>query len=704
MGQDTKKHTVQLETSLQYVKGVGPKLAELFKKQSLLTVKDLIHRLPRSYQDNRVLGSLSELSPQQSVIVKADVVKKSIIPLRGGHKKIYEIIISDGLLNISCKFFRIPYKNWFNSLRVGEKVELRGKAVFYKNRLEFHHPQIFPADPEETHLPEKDLISPLYSEIENISQHKIRGILKSIFKSLKPQQQDLEWLPPWLLKKYNLPPLFKALKAVHCPNAQHINSYLNFKTEFQKRLIFDEFFELQFYFALKKQGWKMGQAPSISLNPELMSFAIQKLPFKLTSAQQKVLKMILKDFNSTQPMHRLIQGDVGCGKTVLALMAALVCAKKGFQTAIMVPTEILAQQHYKNARQFLEPFGIKVELLTGKMKPSQKRTIKGVLNSGFCQVCIGTHALIQENIEFHKLAFVVVDEQHRFGSHQRALLKSKGADPHFLVMTATPIPRTLSLAIYGDLDVSVIDEMPPGRIPVVTRRSFPSQRKKVFDFLKDQVKTGRQAYVIYPLVEESEALDLKNATHQYEKLKAYYKDLNWGLLTGRMHSNEKQDIMNRFIEGKIQVLVSTTVIEVGVDVANANLIVIEHAERFGLSQLHQLRGRVGRGPYKSYCVVVLGERFSKEAGERALIMQKFSDGFKIAEKDLEIRGPGEFLGSRQSGLPGFKIAHLIRDADILSLAKKAAFDLVSQDPNLKNKDHQKIKQRFKDLSLSIRPG
>ena len=403
-------------------------------------------------------------------------------------------------------------------------------------------------------------------------------------------------------------------------------------------------------------------------------------------------------------MHRLIQGDVGCGKTVVALMSALACAKVGYQTAIMAPTEILAHQHYKNANSFLEPFGVKVEKLTGKMKAAEKRTVRGVLNSGFCHVCIGTHALIQENIQFHNLAFVVVDEQHRFGVHQRALLKSKGGHPHFLVMTATPIPRTLSLALYGDLDVSVIDELPPGRIPITTRRAFPSKRKEVFDFLRTQVEKGRQAYVVYPLVEESEKLDLKNAVDQYEKLKAHYKDVRWGLLTGRMSPEEKQSIMDCFLKGEIQALVSTTVIEVGVDAPNANMMVIENAERFGLSQMHQLRGRVGRGSHKSYCVVVLGERFSKEASERAYIMQSTSDGFKIAEKDLEIRGPGEFLGSRQSGLPGFKIAHLIRDAEILSLAKKAAFDLVSTDPKLEKPEHEKIKHKFKELSESIHPG
>ena len=697
------KNEITLDTSLQFIKGVGPKLGEILKKSSLLTVGDMIHRFPRAYQDNRRMANFGNLMPDQHVIVQADVVKKSIIPLRGRNRKIYEILISDGSTVIPCKFFTLPYKNWFNSLRVGERVEVRGKVTLFRHRFTFNHPQIFPANPEEE-IKTQDLVLPLYSEIDTVTQHKIRSIIKEIFSSLSADEQELEWLPPWLMKKYNLVSRLKALKGAHFPDTKRIDDYLNFKTEFQKRLIFDEFFELQFYFALKNQGWKIGTAPQILIEEKWTEEIKKTLPFDLTRAQQKVLKEIFSDLKSSHPMHRLLQGDVGCGKTVVALLSALVCAKAGYQTAIMAPTEILAEQHYKNASRFLEPFGIKVEKLTGKMRSSQKRAVLGVLQSGFCQVCIGTHALIQENVQFHKLAFVIIDEQHRFGAHQRALLKSKGEQAHFLVMTATPIPRTLSMAIYGDLDVSVIDEMPKGRIPIITRRVFPKKRKEVFDFVRQQVEKGRQAYVVYPLVEESEKLDLKNAMDQYEKLKAYYTDLKWGLLTGRMSPEEKQDTMSLFIKGELQVLVSTTVIEVGVDVPNANVMVIENAERFGLSQLHQLRGRVGRGPYKSYCIVVLGDRFSKESSERAYIMQNILDGFKIAEKDLEIRGPGEFLGSRQSGLPSFKIANVIRDSASLSLAKKSAFDLVSQDPYLQRLEHQKIKDRFKELSSSIRPG
>ena len=705
--QKGKAGLIKPNTPLQFVKGAGPRLAEILKSKKLFVVRDLVHRLPRSFQDNRSVARLEDIVPGQAVVVRAFVLRKSIIPLRGRKGHFYDILIGDGDGGkVSCKFFKIPYKKWFNELRVGETVEIRGKAALYRGRLEFHHPQIFPYDPEKQAEPEeKDLILPIYTEIEGISQYKIRNLLREIFSHTDQQEwAKEEWLPKWIKEKYHLLELTEALKGIHNPGPCHADDCLNFKTAFHKRLIFDEFFELQCYFGLKSQGWKSGRAPKIPLDTDRIPEMEQRLPFRLTSAQKKALKSIFKDLNSPHPMHRLLQGDVGCGKTAVALLAALACAKAGKQVAIMAPTEILAHQHYKNARKFLEPFGLKVEKLTGKMKAGMKRTVTAVLKSGFCDVCIGTQALIQEGIQFYNLALVIVDEQHRFGTHQRALLKSKGGEPHFLVMTATPIPRSLSLTIYGDLELSVIDEMPPGRLPVTTKRVFPKKRKEVFDFVREQALKGRQAYVVYPLVEESESLDLKNAVNQYEKLKTHYGDLRWGLLTGRMGAEEKQSVMERFVKGLIQVLVSTTVIEVGVDVPNANIMVIENAERFGLSQMHQLRGRVGRGKHKSYCIVALGERFSKEAGERAWIMQTCSDGFKIAEKDLEIRGPGEILGGRQSGLPGFKNANLVRDAKILATARQAALDLMAKDPELKENEHQKIKERFQKLSRAIRPG
>lgn len=701
----TKKIYLQWETPVQYIKGVGPKLAEVLKRRSIHTVRDLIYWLPRTYQDNRVAENLAQVTVGQSVIVRGHIHKKNIVRLRGRGKTLYEILISDGTAVIACKFFRMPYRQWFNSLRTGDRVEIRGKASLYRDRMEFHHPQIFPASADKKEeIKPQDLLLPVYTETEFLSQNKIRQIIENILKDLEPQHEQLEYLPKWIRQKYNLMECFSALKGLHKPDLSRIDSYLEFKTPFQERLIFDEFFELQLYLALKKRGWQTEKAPLVPIDRLALQKMEESLSFQLTSAQKRVLETIFKDLSREKPMHRLIQGDVGCGKTLVALIAALICGKSGFQTAFMVPTEILAEQHYKNALRFLKPFNLKVEKLTGKMKASEKRAVTDNLRAGFCHICIGTHALIQEAVNFHNLGLVIVDEQHRFGARQRAILKGKAKSPHFLVMTATPIPRTLSMALYGDLEVSTIDEMPPGRQPVITRRVFSKKRNDVFLFMKEQILKGRQAYIVYPLVEESETLDLKNAVDQYEKLKEKYNEFKWGLLTGRMSAEEKKSIMNNFYENKIQALVATTVIEVGVDVPNANIMIIEHGERFGLSQLHQLRGRVGRGEFKSYCAIILGDHFSTEAKERAYIMQTTSDGFKIAEKDLELRGPGELLGEKQAGLPGFKTAHLIRDSKILYKAKEVAVDLVAQDPDLKNPEHQPLKTAFKKISQSVRPG
>ena len=699
----TSPKTSFLDTPIQYVKGVGPKLAAVFKIRSIYTVRDFIHWLPRIWQDNRHVRRFADIMPGRSVVVLAEIARKTVIPLRRRNTRFYEVVISDGSDFIVCKFFRAPYRGWFNSLVVGKSVEVRGVTSFYRNKLEFHHPQIFPFEGDPPEVEERFLL-PIYTETEGVSQNKIRKIMAFLLEALMPLKEEMEWLPLWLREKYDLVDRLSALRGIHDPDLNLADDYLNYQTPYQKRLIFDEFFELQIYLALKKKGWRLGEAPQVPAAPSTLAELEKKLPFQMTGAQKKVLNHICSDMNSNRSMHRLLQGDVGSGKTLVALMAALTAAKAGFQTAFMVPTEILAEQHYTNGFHFLEPFGVKVEKLTGKMKAGEKRVVLSAVQSGFCDICIGTHALIQEGVKFHNLGLVIVDEQHRFGSHQRAVLKSKGRHPHFLVMTATPIPRTLSLALYGDLEVSLIDEMPPGRKPVVTRRTFYSRRSRVFDFLKEQVEKGQQGYVVYPLVEESETLDLQNAMEQYESLQKEYPTIRWGLLTGRMSAGEKIDVMDRFRKNDIQVLVATTVIEVGVDVPNATVMIVENGERFGLSQLHQLRGRVGRGGDRSYCVIILGKHFSPEARDRAEIMEKISDGFKIAEKDLEIRGPGEFLGSRQSGLPGFKLAHLIRDGEILALAKRAAFDLISKDPDLKDPIHLSARKKFLELSQTVRPG
>lgn len=469
------------------------------------------------------------------------------------------------------------------------------------------------------------------------------------------------------------------------------SEFLHYNSSAQKRVIFDELFWLELLMARKKLNLKKDKAYQLTVKKDFIRQILKSLPFKLTAAQQTSLKEVLHDLTKTYPMHRLVQGDVGSGKTLVALLSAACAIENKYQAAIMVPTEILAEQHFNNAIKLFKPLGVNVAILTGQMKLSEKKQIVSQLQTGEIDLCIGTHALIQKDVNFHKLGLVIIDEQHRFGVEQRLKLKQKGISPHFLVMTATPIPRTLAMTVYGDLDVSIIDEMPKGRQTIVTRKVFENKKPKVMQFLVDQINKGRQAYIVCPLVDESEKIDLKNAVEEYEKLKIAYPHIKFGLLHGRLKQAEKDHVMSLFRKNEIQVLISTTVIEVGVDVPNANLMIIEHAERFGLSQLHQLRGRVGRGEYKSYCVLVLGYAVSEESKQRVEIMEQTSDGFKVSEADLEIRGPGQFLGKQQSGLTGFKMANLIRDIKILKSAKEAAFELIDKDPELVAPEHKKLK-------------
>jgi len=420
------------------------------------------------------------------------------------------------------------------------------------------------------------------------------------------------------------------------------------------------------------------------------------LGFKLTEGQEKCLAEITKDLMRPHPMHRLVQGDVGCGKTVVSFLAAVLAIENGFQVALMAPTEILAEQHYLKASELFSQVGGRVGLVTSGRKGKELTKVKQSIEEGLFDLVVGTHALLEEDVKFKNLGLVIIDEQHRFGVKQRATLKKKGVSPHFLVMTATPIPRTLAMTVYGDLDVSVIRELPKGRQPITTRSVFENKRDLVYSFIEEQISRGRQVYVIYPLVEETEKMDLKNATDMAEVLGTRFKPHVVGLLHGRMKSEEKEDLMGCFKAGKIKILVSTTVIEVGVDVPNAAVMLVEHAERFGLAQLHQLRGRVGRGSHKSYCILLAGRAVSDEARARLRVMTETQDGFKIAEEDLVLRGPGEFLGTRQSGLPGFRLANLVRDVEILTQARRAAFDLLEKDPNLTHPENALVREALKD--------
>ncbi len=691
------------ESRIQYLKGVGPRLAEVFAKKNIYTLHDLIHWYPRTYRDQRIVQHFSQLIPGSYVTMYGYVARKKVLKLRG-RKTMYEMIIKTKGGWIACKYFRLPYRGYFDGMEIDQKVKVMGQVSYYRNHPEFHHPDIYPFKKDDED--QTDALIPVYTELEKVSQNKIRKMIATAFSSLRQNKEFLnsDPLPSWLRKENHLISKIVALERIHHPDQSQVEDYLQFRSPAQRRLIFEEFFFLQLYMGMKRAGLKKEQTYSIKPTSSLFEKLKKSLPFSLTAAQERVLKEIGRDLEKTQPMHRLIQGDVGCGKTIVALLSCCSVIENGLQSAIMAPTEILAEQHYKNALSLLKPLGINISLLTGKTRAREKRDILEKLVSGYTSLCIGTHALIQESVQFKKLGFVIIDEQHRFGVHQRGLLKEKGIHPHFLVMTATPIPRSLAMTLYGDLDVSVIDEMPKGRKPVVTKKTYPSNRDKVWKFLESQVQSGRQAYIVYPLVEESEHIDLKNAVEEYEKLKQRFSDFTLGLLHGRLSFFEKQEVMSAFLKGEVQILVSTTVIEVGVDVSNASMMIVEHADRFGLSQLHQLRGRVGRGKHKSYCVLMLSGGFSKEASSRLSIMEKTNDGFKIAEADLEIRGPGEFLGTRQAGLPEFKVASLVRDGLVLQQAKESALKLIRKDPHLSQPEHQLLRKKIQELSTHLLPG
>ncbi len=610
------------------------------------------------------------------------------IPLGRTRRKIWEIVLKDETGQISCKYFRSPYRGYFERFEPHQTVRVVGKVILYRNNLEFHHPDIHPINVSEE--AEKDELIPLYTEIEGLSQNKFQKLIQAALQLTEIEDS----LPEEIRKKSELISLKQALQEIHNPPLEHAEKILKWRSPAQIRLIFEELFWVELNLALKKSGHQLEKALPVKAKLSRKGELLSRLPFELTQAQIRAYEEIKTDLAKPHPMHRLVQGDVGSGKTLVALLSALEAADAGFQTALMAPTEILAEQHYRNAVKLMEPLGIQVRLLVGSLKTKERNQILEDLISGEAQICVGTHALIQKDVEFQRLGLTIVDEQHRFGVQQRNLLKSKAVSPHFLVMTATPIPRTLAMTVYGDLDVSVINEMPKGRQPIVTRKAFESKRSLVTGFVKEQLQKGRQAYVVCPLVEESEAMELKNAQDEYLRIQKEFPEYKVGLLHGKMKTADKDEIMRAFRDNQIQILVSTTVIEVGVDVPNANIMVIEQAERFGLSQLHQLRGRVGRGEHKSFCILMLGYALSEEGRQRAEIMEQTTDGFKISEADLEMRGPGEFLGTRQSGLPGFRLANLVRDLDLLQKARKAAFDWVSKDPSLQKIESHGLKEHL----------
>jgi ATP-dependent DNA helicase RecG len=682
---------MDLDTPVQFLKGVGPKISSLLAKKDIHKVGDALQWFPRTYEDRKSATSIKDLAPGQlaSFVGRVSVYRE--IPMGKSVRRIHEIIFKDDTGRISAKWFRVPFRNYFANFKSGSLVRVTGEIKSYRGMTETHHPDLRLLD-EAGQDPEEDKdagLLPIYSETEGLNQKLIRKIISNVIST----SADLleETMPQWILDKYKLPGLKESLMKVHKPGDDDPKKWLEFRDPHQKRLIFEEFFWLELLIARSKSGITKEDGPAMKAKMDLSQRLRKSLSFSLTDGQEKCLSEITGDLLRPHPMHRLVQGDVGCGKTIVAFLAACQAIDNGFQVALMAPTEILAEQHYLKAKEFFSPLGIQVGFLSGGQKDKESMQVKAEIEKGTFSLIVGTHALIQNDVKFKNLALVIIDEQHRFGVKQRSELKQKGLSPHFLVMTATPIPRTLAMTVYGDLDVSVIREMPKGRLPITTRTVFDNKRIVVYNFIKEQLERGRQAYVIYPLVEETEKLDLKNATDMSVVLEKELAPHRVGLLHGRLKSDEKEFLMKQFKAGIIKVLVSTTVVEVGVDVPNATLMLIEHAERFGLAQLHQLRGRVGRGAHKSYCILLSGRAVSDEGRERLLVMTQTQDGFKIAEEDLRLRGPGEFLGTRQSGLPGFRLANLVRDVEVLVDAREAAFEVLNQDPNLTHDNNKLIR-------------
>lgn len=678
--------TLPLDTPVQYCKGIGPKRAELLKKLSITTVEDALSYLPWRYEDRGNLKEISRLSYGSFETVMGEVVSADVVETKRKWVKVFELVITDKTGILVGSWFNQPFMK--KMFKVGQKVVLSGivKSNTYKGgRPQIDNPEyeIIDDDDPEGHLIHAGRIVPIYRATAGLSVRTIRSIMKSLVDSCSDGLSDP--VPAEITQKHGFISGCQALAEVHFPTVEKDLSVLNRGTSAaHRRLSFEELFVLELGLGIRKQGTSTEQK-GISFKDEgkLESELRKNLPFQLTAAQERVIREIKKDMTAERPMNRLVQGDVGCGKTVVALIACLMAIENGYQACLMAPTEILAEQHYRNITALTEKPGVTVRLLTGNRKKKDREALLVEIESGSAQIVVGTHALIEGDVRFHMLGLAIIDEQHRFGVLQRSTLKEKGLEPDILVMTATPIPRTLALTVYGDLDVSVIDQLPPGRSPVVTQLYFESRRNEAYHLIERELKSGRQVYVVYPLVEETEKSDLKAATEMAAHLqKEVFPKWSVGLLHGRMKGPEKDEAMQGFKTGATRILVSTTVIEVGVDVPNATVMVIEHPERFGLAQLHQLRGRVGRGGHQSYCILMGPRMFVEETRDRLNSFTRTTDGFKIAEEDLRLRGPGEFFGTRQSGLPDLRAANILRDSDLLEQARNEAFDLLGRDPSL----------------------
>ena len=674
---------IDLKQNIQFIKGVGPARVELLKKMGIEILEDLVTYFPRSYEDRGKFAYISDLHEGDIACFRAVAVSKPTTARLKKNMTVTKVTVRDETGSANLTWFNQDYVK--NQIYGGESYTFYGKVQkAYNGRIELTSP-IFDKDGETKNTGK---IIPLYPLTNGMTQNVLRGIIESAINLCNNQFE--EFIPSWIRKEYNICEINFAIDNIHFPEKDE-----DFMTA-RHRIAFQELLLLQLgLLNLKELGKKDDKGLSFNIDEHIEDFT-SKLPFELTNAQKRAWEEIKKDMESPKAMNRLVQGDVGSGKTVVAAMAMYKAIKNGYQASMMAPTAILATQHYEGISKMMEPFGIKCALFTSALTKKQKEVLIEQLKNGEIDIAIGTHALIEENIEFKNVGLVITDEQHRFGVRQRAKLSGKSDNIDTLVMTATPIPRTLALILYGDLDISIIDELPPGRQKIDTYAVKRNMENRVNDFVKKQIAEGRQAYIVCPLVEESDLSDLKSVQTMYEYYKKVFPDLRLEYLHGKMKNKEKDEIMARFKAGEIDILISTTVIEVGVDVPNATMMIVENAERFGLAQLHQLRGRVGRGKYKSYCILKY-ESKSDLVAERMKIMEQTNDGFVISEKDLELRGPGDFFGTMQHGVPEFKVANLFTDMAILKDAQECAKKIMQDDPFMQKEENIKMKDKIDTL-------
>ncbi|GIV10092.1 MAG: ATP-dependent DNA helicase RecG [Fimbriimonadales bacterium] len=672
-----------LETEVQYLKGVGPKLAQVLGKLNIYTLGDLLFHLPRRYEDRRQFRKIAHARPGEAITVAGKLVTVDNIKVRHS-MTITKAYIDDGSGVMELVWYNQPYmKDTLTKLRNSVIVAYGVvKENPYGLQMETPEWEDLPDGADPDSLLSVNRITPIYPLTEGIRQKRMRQIL---YNAVQYAHLAPEILPHSVRTNVGLPPIQQALQQIHFPDEEAQIEPA------RRRLVFEEFFLMQLGVGMQRQQNRQERGIAMRINADQLNAQLHKLvPFELTNAQKRVIGEIWSDMALPYPMNRLLQGDVGSGKTIVAAAAILAAVDNQYQAALMAPTEILAEQHYINLHRLFQPLGISVELLVGRLTHRQRQQARERVASGRGMVAIGTHALIQEEVAFARLGLAIVDEQHRFGVLQRASLRNKGVMPHLLVMSATPIPRTLTMTLYGELDVSIIDELPPGRKPVKTHWKTPEERLKVYAGVRQLIEEGRQAYVICPLIDESDKLQVRAAEEMAEHLqKDVFPDLRVGLLHGRMKPAEKEAVMEQFRTGELHILVSTTVIEVGVDVPNAAAIVIEDADRFGLAQLHQLRGRVGRSEHQSFCILVANPK-SEDGQKRMEIMARTTNGFIIAEEDLKIRGPGEIFGTKQSGMPSFRVADLVKDMRLLEVARQEALRVLEDDPDLSQPEHASL--------------